>query len=102
VSTADLATALVGALLGGGGLAFVQAIFSGLGAVRSGARARERESVEDLARARDQADERATRAERDRDYWRGVTGRYRYQLHAAGIEPDPAEPVPPSERAPAG
>ncbi|MFY1669485.1 hypothetical protein ACN27G_05955 [Plantactinospora sp. WMMB334] len=98
MTNADVVTAVVGALLGGGGLAFLQALFSGIGSLRTGARARERESVADLARARDKADARAERAELDRDYWRDVSGGYRYQLRESGIDPVPADPVPPSAR----
>ncbi|MEK8108642.1 hypothetical protein NKG94_34400 [Micromonospora sp. M12] len=91
-------TTVIAALLGGGGLAFIQALFSGVGSLRRGARAHERESVQDLARARDKADERAASAERDQDYWRRTAGGYAYQLTRGGLEPIPADPVPPSER----
>nr|MDT0660874.1 hypothetical protein [Micromonospora sp. DSM 115978] len=95
---ADLITALVAALLGSGGLAFVRAVFRGTRSLRTGARARERESVRDLARARDAADDRAARAEADRDYWRDVAGGYRYQIRESGGVPDPPDPRPPSAR----
>ncbi|WP_431728252.1 hypothetical protein [Verrucosispora sp. TAA-831] len=91
-------TALIAGLLGGGGIAFLRALFSGVGSLRQGARAHERESVRDLARARDKADNRAETAETDRDYWRQVAGGYGYQLRLAGVEPIPPDPVPPSAR----
>ncbi len=94
----DLVVPLVTLLLGGGGLAFLQAIFKGFGSLRSGARAHERESVNDLSRARDAADERAEWAEADRDFWHATAGRWRYQLVSNGIEPVPPDPVPPSAR----
>ncbi|WFE41964.1 hypothetical protein [Micromonospora sp. WMMD998] len=98
MKTSEVVTAVIAALLGGGGLAFIQAVFSGVSSLRQGARAHERESVQDLARARDKADERANRAESDRDYWRNIAGGYAYQLRLAGVDPVPAEPVPPSTR----
>ena len=94
----DVIVALVGAMLGGGGLAFVQAVVGGIAGLRAGARTHERESVHDLSRARDAADERAGRAETDRDYWRDIAGHYRYQLTSAGLTPEPERPAPPSTR----
>lgn len=78
-------------LLGAGGVTFLRTIFTGVGSLRGGARAREREAVNDLAK-------RAERAEADRDLWRDRAGRWCYQLVTAGIEPDPPSPVPPSAR----
>ncbi|TCB97590.1 hypothetical protein E0H26_11780 [Micromonospora zingiberis] len=98
MSTSEVITAVIAALLGGGGLAFLQAVFSGIGSLRQGARAHERESVRDLSKARDAADDRAARAEADRDFWRNVAGGYAYQLRRAGEEPIPPDPVPPSAR----
>lgn len=94
----DFIVPLVTLLLGGGGLAFAQAVFRGLGSLRGGARALEREAVTDLARARDAADDRAEWAEADRDFWRDIAGRHRYQLVSKGIDPVPHDPVPPSAR----
>ena len=34
----------------------------------------------------------------DRRYWQDVAARYHWQLVSAGYEPDPREPVPPSQR----
>lgn len=94
----DLIVPLVTVLLGSGGVLFLQNLFKGLGSLRGGARAREREAVNDLARARDAADHRAEWAEADRDFWRDLAGQRGYQLRAGGIEPIPADPVPPSAR----
>lgn len=93
----DLAT-LLGMFLGAGGLAFVAAMFKGVGSLRSGARAREREAVDDLGRWRDDLDKRARLAERDSAYWCRIANRYAAQLIRADLDPDPADPVPPSER----
>jgi hypothetical protein len=85
-------------LLGAGGLQFLQAIFKGFGSLRGGARARERESINDLAKSRDNADERAAWAEADRDFWRDTAGRWLYQLRSNGVDPIPPDPTPPSAR----
>lgn len=89
---------LVTALLGGGAVTFVGALVNGWKTLRSGARAREKEAVDDLAKWRDELDKRATRAELDRDFWRGVAGGYAYQLIRSGNKPDPPDPVAPSGR----
>lgn len=98
MKASDLIIPLVTLLLGGGGLAFLQAMFRGFGTLQTGARAHERESIKDLARARDAADDRAEWAEADRDFWHMDSARVRYQLIHHGVEPVPADPIPPSER----
>ena len=92
-------TTVVSVLLGGGAVATLTAGFKGITALRSGARAREREAVDDLGRWRDELDRARRATERDRDYWRLVASRYAAQLVRAGIDPVPSDPVPPSERA---
>lgn len=95
-------TTIITVLLSAGGATFFANLVRGWGTIKSGARAREREAVDDLARWRDELDERARNAEADRDFWRNVAARYSGQLARAGIEPVPADPVPPTERAPRG
>lgn len=95
----DLITVVITALISAGGASFVGTLLRGVGRLRSGARAREREAVADLARARDDAEDRCRVETRDRIFWQNVTAQYAYQLRRAGIEPVPADPVPPSERA---
>lgn len=90
--------ALITGLLGAGGATYIGTLVRGLRSLKGGARAREREAVNDLARWREEADDARREAERDRDFWRRVAGAYAYQLRAKGVEPIPAEPVPPSER----
>lgn len=94
----DLQSAAVTFLLGGGLTALIGALAKGLVSLRSGARAYEREAVADLARARDEADERCRIATADGDYWHAIAGRYLFQLVKANIDPNPPDPVPPSER----
>lgn len=94
----DVST-IVGIILGGGGVTFLGAMFKGAESLRSGARAREREAIDDLGRQRDDADERYRWAALDSDFWCRIQARYAAQLLRAGIEPDPADPVPPSRRA---
>lgn len=95
----DVST-VVAALLGGGGVAFLGAMFQGITALRTGARAREREAIDDLGRQRDDADERYRWAARDRDYYCRIAARYAAQLIRAGLEPDPPETTPPSDLRP--
>jgi hypothetical protein len=83
--------AIIVALLSVGGAAWLRTLFTGVKTLRTGARAREREALADLIQRREDA-------ERDRDYWRRICGGYAWQLERAGIEPKPANPVPPSER----
>lgn len=91
---------IVTALLSGGGAVFVSSLVKSYSSLRRGARARERETISDLVARADEADERERTAARDRDYWRGVAGRYGYQLRTAGINPDPQDPVQPSDQPP--
>lgn len=94
----SLVPVVITALLGGGGAVFLGALIKGWADLRAGARARERETVTDLAAARDDAETRRSSAERDRDYWRSIAGRYGYQLRQAGVKPDPETPEPPSDK----
>lgn len=95
----DLTTVIV-ALLGGGGVALVATAFRGVSTLRTGARAREREAIDDLGDDRKAERTMRRQAERDRDYWNRIAMMYAGQLERAGIPPIPAEPVPPSERLP--
>lgn len=94
----DWITAILAILLGTGGIGSLVSTARGINSLRTGVRARQREAITDLARSRDQADERAHWAEMDRDYWRAIAARYAYQLIRAGQDPVPADPAPPSER----
>jgi hypothetical protein len=96
--SSDTTTTLITALLGGGGALFIGALVRGYGSLRGGARASTREAITDIATARDDEAKRRAEAEKDRDYWRAITGRYGYQLRTAGVNPDPETPEAPSER----
>ena len=89
---------IVTALLSAGGATFLGSVVKGWLTLRTGARARERETISDLGADRDRAveSERATLA--DARYWQRIAGKYAYQLTQAGINPDPETPEPPSER----
>lgn len=94
----DWITAILAILLGTGGIGSLVSTARGINSLRTGVRARQREAITDLARSRDQADERAYWAEMDRDYLRGIAGRYAYQLIRCGQEPEPPELSLPSDR----
>lgn len=98
MDSATWVPALITGLLGGGGALFIGALFKGWADLRGGARAREREAVTDLAAARDDAEHRRAVAERDRDYWRAIAGKYGYQLRHHGLNPEPEMPEAPSDR----
>src|SRR4051812_25902379 len=90
---------IVAALMSAGGATFLGSLVRGYSSLRSGARARERETVQDLAQARDEAIGRERAELADSRFWQGVAAKYAYQLRLAGINPDPEQPEPPSERA---
>jgi hypothetical protein len=94
----DALTLLITTLIGAGGATFVATLIKGWSSLRSGARSLEKEAVADLARARDEAEDRCRKAVRDGEFWRSTAGSYAYQLIRAGKTPDPPDPVPPSER----
>jgi hypothetical protein len=87
----DVQQAVIAAALGGGLTGLIAATFKGISALRSGLKAEERAIVRDLGR-----DRRTARS--DARFWASVAGGYARQLHAAGVKPNPPNPVPPSER----
>lgn len=97
MDTRQFIVALVASILSVGGAAFVKQLLKGWNSLRTGARAREREVVADLAKGRDDAEERCRLAERDAGYWQRIANRYAGQLLRNNIEPDPPNPIPPSE-----
>lgn len=94
----DLLKGLLAFVTSGALAALITQLVRALLSLRSGARASNREVIKDLAAARDDAEDRAAKWLRDKDYWRGVAGDYNYQLRAGGKVPEPAEPQSPSER----
>lgn len=106
-SNSGLIVGIISLLLGAGGVAFFRTLFGGVSTLRSGAIAREREAVEAVGRARDDADRGRAEAERrlrvknrDLDYSQRVCAQYAAQLIRAGITPIPAELILPSESDP--
>lgn len=87
----QLITTLFAFITTGGLAALVGTIIKAVRARREGVRAFEREAISDLGR-----DRRVARL--DARFWAGVAGSYARQLRAADIEPEPPNPVPPSER----
>lgn len=96
--TSETVQLLISTVLGGGLAITVTALIRGWRTLRAGARAREREGIADLAKWREEADDARRECEKDRQYWHSVAARYGYQLHRAGMVPDPINPAPPSER----
>lgn len=92
-----LTTLIAGLLTVGGGM-FLTTVFRGLSTIRSGGAAREREAIDYVGRARAEAELRLRISNQDRDYYQRMCARYAAQLARAGIEPDPVNLVPPSDR----
>lgn len=83
-------------LLGGGAVATISAAFKGIDTLRTGARAREKDTVNQLVEQRDEAWVDRDNAIDERDYWRNWAGRLEYGLQQNGVDmpPKPAFPVP--------
>jgi hypothetical protein len=97
VSTREFVVAVITAILSTGGASFVRNLVKGWSTVRSGARVREREAFDDIASARDDAEDRCRAAERRAGHWQRMAYGYLGQLLAARIEPNPTDPTPPWE-----
>jgi hypothetical protein len=82
-------------LLGGGAVATISALFKGVQALQSGARAREKDTVNDLVRQRKEAWDDRDKAIDERDYWRNWAGTVEFHARQSGVTlPNrPAEPV---------
>lgn len=93
---------LITVLLGAGGATFISTIFKVIKDLRSGARARDRDTLGSLRAQRDEAEQRCRIRGADADYWQRVCGRLIFQMTAAGLDPDtgPDGLVPPSQRRP--
>lgn len=85
-------------LLGGGTVATLTALFSGIKSLREGSRARERDTIKDLVeqrkeawKDRDDAFDARDRAFNERDYWRNWAGQLEYLARSKGVE-IPARP----------
>lgn len=73
-------------LLGGGAVATIGAFFKGVKALQTGARAREKDTVNDLVLQRKEAWDDRDKANDERDYWRNWAGTVEYYARANGVE----------------
>lgn len=94
----DLSPAIISFIIGGGLATLVGTAFKGISALRKGVHAEEREAAAELGEARRVAVRERRIAEVDAVFWMRISARYAAQLERAGIEPNPPNPVPPSER----
>lgn len=84
-------------LLGGGAVATVGAFFKGIQALQTGARAREKDTVNELVRQRKESWIDRDNAQDSRDYWRNWAGTVEFQARAAGV-PLPERPPEPAAK----
>lgn len=96
------ANTLITAALSGGGALFVGAMVKAYRDLRSGARARDRDTVGSLREQRNEAEARTRDLVGDGFFYVDVIGRLVRQVRELGVEPDlPAGGlVPPSQRDP--
>jgi hypothetical protein len=92
--------ALLLGIIGAGGATFITAAVKAVKDLRSGARAKDRDTVGSLREQRDDAERRCREASEDRDHWHRIVGRLMFQLERAGLTPtaDVNDLVPPSQR----
>lgn len=90
METGDLLTLL----LGGGAVATIGAIFTGVQSLKTGARAREKETVKELVDQRKEAWRDRDIAIDERDYWRNWAGTVEYHAVQAGITLPSRPPYP--------
>lgn len=81
-------------LLGGGAVATITALFKGVRSIQSGARARERDTVNELIKQRQESWLDRDFAEDQRDYWRNWAGTVEYYANQKGVELPPRPPEP--------
>lgn len=96
----------LGVILGAGGVAFLGAMVEAYRRLKEGARAREREAINNLEKWTDQSALRAQRALNEADYqralvsyWQGRSGTLEYQVGQLGgvVPPAPPLPAPPPD-----
>jgi hypothetical protein len=83
-------------LLGGGAVATLTALFSGIKSLREGSKARERDTIKDLIDQRNEAWDMRDNALDARDYWRNWAGQLEYLARSQGLV-IPTRPVLPGE-----
>lgn len=94
----DWAQTLLTIVLSTGGLAFLSLLGRGWLNLRHGAAAKEQATIANIKQMRLEIADELRVESTDRRYWSDIAGRYHFQLRAAGFEPDPPDPVPPSQR----
>jgi len=85
-------------LLSTGGIAFFSMLGRGILAVRGGVSAREKETINNIKQMHSEQVAELRKESADRRYWQDIAARYHWQLVSSGYEPDPREPMPPSQR----
>lgn len=85
---------LLALLLGGGAVATIGAVFQGIRSLQTGARARERDTVNTLVKQRKEAWSDRDYSNEERDYWRSWAGRMEYLATRAGVEIPEKPPYP--------
>jgi hypothetical protein len=79
-------------LLGGGCVATITALFNGIKSIREGTRTRERDTISDLIKAKDEAEKEREDALDERDYWRNWAGQLEYVCFKNGYTLPPKPP----------
>lgn len=90
------ASDLLTLLLGGGAVATIGALFKGIQSLQSGARSRERDTINDLVNQRKEAWEDRDKAIDERDYWRNWAGTVEFYARQAGVKL-PDRPLAPED-----
>ena len=93
MNTGDLLTLL----LGGGAVATITALFQGIRSLQTGARARDKDTLNDLVLQRKEAWEDRDLAQDERDYWRNWAGQVEYYARVHGVELPARPPEPRSD-----
>lgn len=85
---------LLALLLGGGAVATIGAFFQGIKSLRDGARAREKDTINDLVRQRKEAWIDRDNETDLRKYWQDWAGTVVYHARANGVELPEPPPLP--------
>lgn len=89
---------IMAAVLSAGGVTFLTTLFQGVRSMRAGARAAQKEAIEDLRGWQARTDVQLQDCRADIDYWRDLAAERGSQLRLAGLVPADPTPIPPSRR----